>query len=103
MYKMVITTTNSLETVDKITNHFLGLNLSPCIQVIDKVESKYLWKGKIESEKEYLMLIKCKACNVEDVSKYIRNNHNYSVSEIIEIDINILNKKYKEWLDNPYM
>ena len=103
MYKMIITTTDSLEIVDKITNHLLESNLSPCIQIIDKVESKYLWEGEIKSQKEYLILIKCKACNAEGVSEYIKNNHNYNISEVIEIDINILNEKYKKWFDSPSM
>ena len=50
-----------------------------------------------------LIIIKCKARNARDIAKYLKNNHNYDIPEIIETDINILNPKYIDWFNKSLM
>ena len=99
MYKTIITTTDSLKIINKISDYLLNKKLSPCIQVLTNLESKYIWEGKIASNKEYLMLIKCKTNNINTISTYIKKNHNYEVCEIIKLDMDILNDKYEKWFN----
>ena len=47
MYKIIITTTDSLKTADKIKITILNKKLSPCIQLISNVHSEYIWKNKV--------------------------------------------------------
>ena len=99
MYKFIITTTDSLEVTDKISDYLLTSNLSPCVQVLSNVDSRYLWKGEIRSHKEHFILIKSKSGNCKKISTYIKSVHNYEVAEIAEVDFNILNGKYKKWFN----
>ena len=87
MYKFIITNTDSLEIANKINDYLLKAKLSPCVQILSGIDSRYMWKGKIESHKEYLILIKCKNSNSEEIVKHIKriisksplsNNYNSS-------------------------
>ena len=99
MYKFIITNTDSSEIANKINDYLLKAKLSPCVQILSGIDSRYIWKGKIESHKEYLILIKCKNSNSEEIVKHIESVHNYEIPEIIETDFKILSKKYKKWFD----
>ena len=99
MYKFIITNTDSLEIANKINDYLLKAKLSPCVQILSSIDSRYMWKGKIESHKEYLILIKCKNSNSEEIVKHVESVHNYETPEIIETDFKILSKKYKKWFD----
>ena len=99
MYKFIITNTDSLEIANKINDYLLKAKLSPCVQILSDIGSRYIWKGEIESHKEYLILIKCKNSNSEEIVKHIESVHSYETPEIIEADFKILSKKYKKWFD----
>ncbi len=99
MYKIIITSTDSLEIINKISDYALKAKLSPCVQVLSGADSRYIWKGRIESHKEYLLFIKCKNSNSKKIANYIESNHNYETPEIIETDFEILNEEYKKWFD----
>lgn len=99
MYKIVITTTDDQKTSQSISDYLLENKLSPCVQIINQVESNYIWKGKTNKNDEYLILIKCKNEKLEQISSYIENNHNYETPEIIAVDIDILNNSYKDWFN----
>ena len=99
MYKILITTTDSSLTCNKISDFLVKEKLSACVQKIKNIESRYLWDGLIQNQKEYMLLVKCKQRNIDKISKYILENHNYEVPEIISLDIDILNKEYSNWLN----
>ena len=100
MYKLILTTTDSIQTVNTISDYLLNTKLSPCVQILNNLDSRYFWEGKIQSHNEYLLFIKCHKKDTSKISDYIKNNHNYEVAEINETDLNILNDRYKRWFDN---
>ena len=99
-YKFILTTTDSKETVDAISDHILKAKLSPCVQILKDVESKYIWEGKIKTDFEFLVLIKSLTMHSNKICKLIEEHHNYDTPEIIKLDFNILNKKYEQWFLN---
>ena len=57
-YKIIITTTNSLKDIESIKKNILLKKISPCIQVINNIESSYIWKNEIVSDNEAVIFIK---------------------------------------------
>ena len=101
MYRLITTTTDSRKNAKLIIDKILSDKLSPCVQLLNNVESFYRWEGEIENNLEYLILIKCKPENEELVKSAILEVHTYEVPEIISSDFNILNPDYDKWfLDN---
>tara|TARA_B100001750_G_C15174908_1_gene431158 strand:+ start:355 stop:666 length:312 start_codon:yes stop_codon:yes gene_type:complete len=99
MYKILITTTDSIDLAGKVKDYVLINSLSPCVQILSNVESSYMWKNKIETAKEYILLIKCNKSNLPKIKNFIDEEHNYDIHELISADIDILNPKYRDWFD----
>tara|TARA_Y100000590_G_scaffold443721_1_gene573498 strand:+ start:307 stop:627 length:321 start_codon:yes stop_codon:yes gene_type:complete len=99
VYKIVKTTTDSKSTYEKISKEIIAKGFSPCVQIanIDGCESKYLWKGKVETEKEFVLEIKTTSRFLKNVIHVIKKYHNYDIPEIISYDFEILSEKYEKW------
>ena len=71
-----------------------------CVNIVKGVESFFWWEGKIDTEKESLLIIKTKKALFSRLEKLIKNNHPYDVPEIIGFEIDKINKEYSNWLNS---
>ena len=95
--KIIITTTDSNKTANDIAEYLVKDNLSPCVQIVPNIQSVYRWKGTLEKSDEILLLIKTMPEKVQDCKELILKYHNYDVPELIVINGEILNDKYRGW------
>jgi periplasmic divalent cation tolerance protein len=98
-YVVVFITVDSQETARKITDKLLTERKAACVNIIPKVESQYWWQGKIESTNELLLIVKTHAVLLEELIALVKQNHPYSVPEIIALPIIGGNKDYLKWID----
>ena len=62
-------------------------DLAACVNIIPQLRSIYKWKGKIEDDKEHLLLIKSKYSRVNELTEFIKKNHPYEVCEVITVPV----------------
>jgi periplasmic divalent cation tolerance protein len=72
--------------------------LAACVQ-IQQIESFYAWVDNIEHGNEHLLAIKTKATLFEDLSRFILQNHDYHIPEIVQIPIEKGSGPYLEWIE----
>lgn len=94
----VVTTTETKEQARAIARHLVEEELAACVQIIPGVESTYLWKGKIETSREFMCLIKTREDLYPQVEAAIKSMHPYEVPEIIALPIVKGSKDYLNWL-----
>ena len=80
-----------------LIDEILKLKLAACVSKID-VDSKFWWKGKIDEEKECLIIFKTRKELIKKLFEKIKEIHPYEVPEIIEIKVEKVNDKYFKWL-----
>lgn len=97
-YLMVITACQSEDEARAIARMLLEKKLAACVQ-IHKVESHYIWQGKIESSPEALVFIKTRAELYGEVEREITKAHSYQVPEIIRVPIEGGLRSYLNWID----
>ena len=97
-YIQVATTTDSEEAAKAIAGELVAKRLAACVQVIGPIASTYRWKGRIESEREWLCLIKTRRSLYPKVEKAILALHNYETPEIVALPIIAGSKGYLKWL-----
>jgi Uncharacterized protein involved in tolerance to divalent cations len=73
--------------------------LAACVNVVKGLRSFYWWKGKIEEDDEELLIIKTSRETYGELEKQIRENHPYTVPEIIALPIILGNPDYLAWID----
>ncbi|KAI9589992.1 hypothetical protein GQX74_008160 [Glossina fuscipes] len=93
-------TTPDDETARKIARGLIENKLAACVNVIPQIRSIYMWEGKINEDNEFLLMIKTQSSRLEDLTKYVRDNHPYSVAEVITTPIETGNSLYLKWLED---
>ena len=98
---VVLTTCGSAREVRRIARKLVQTRLAACVNVVrSPVESIYRWKGKVESAKEVLLVIKTSAKKFPQVERTIRELHSYDVPEIIALPVVAGSRDYLAWLND---
>lgn len=96
---VVLVTCGSRKEARKIARALVEQRLAACVSEIGvPVASTYRWKGKIESAKEFLLLIKTSKRRFAAVRDAVRMLHSYEVPEIIALPIAAGSRKYLDWI-----
>lgn len=96
---IVMTTVETEKDASRISRELVEKALAACVSVFP-VESTYYWQGRIvEKQPELLLIIKTLEEKVSDVIKYLKENHPYSVPEIVTIKAEA-HGEYAHWMVN---
>ena len=96
--RIVLCTTGSDDEARKIAHHLVENQLAACVNIVPQIQSIYRWQGKVESSKEWLLVVKTSADKFPEVRDAIRGLHSYDVPECIAIAIEDGSASYLEWL-----
>jgi periplasmic divalent cation tolerance protein len=95
--RIVLSTAGSEEEAQKIARHLVENQLAACVNIVPRIESIYRWQGKVESSREWLMLIKTSAQRFPEVRDAIRELHSYELPECVAINIEDGSLEYLQW------
>jgi len=97
MYKVVFITASE-QDAPKIAQALVERKLAACVNLVP-VRSIYKWKGKIEDDKENLLVIKTKKSKIDPLKKILKELHSYEVPELIVLPIEDGLPDYLNWID----
>jgi periplasmic divalent cation tolerance protein len=98
-YVQVQTAVPSREEGLRIARSAVDARLAACVQVIGPMTSTYWWKGEVEVQQEYLLLLKTPAARYADLERHIWQEHSYDVPEIISLPVGAGLASYLAWMD----
>jgi|SRR3989338_5701506 len=96
MISVYVTCKNKQEAVN-ISRLLLQKKVIACSNIFP-INSLYNWKGKLNEEKEYAMLLKTKKSKFNEVKELIKQNHSYEFPCICSWKEKA-NKEYEEYID----
>lgn len=96
--RIVLTTAGSEEEAGKIARHLVEHKLAACVNIVPQVESIYRWQDKVETAREWLLLIKTTAEGFVAVRDAILELHSYEVPECVAIAVEDGSAEYLEWV-----
>ena len=99
MHTVIFVTVPDKKQARQIANKLIKTKLAACVNIIPGVESLFSWKGKIDSAKELLLIIKSEKSKLPKIIKTVKSLHSYEVPEIIALPIIAGNKEYLSWID----
>lgn len=94
---IVMTTFESEEQADRLSEDILKDRLAACIQYIP-IKSRYFWEGKICKDSEIMVFFKTRDSLYKKLSEKILQLHPYDVPEVIKININDGTEDYLGWI-----
>ncbi len=99
MYIVVFITASDKKEARRIAQKLIKNKLVACVNIIDKIESVFWWKGKVDAANEALLIIKSKKKNFAKITRLTKSMHSYAVPEIIALPVIAGEKKYLRWID----
>ncbi|MFH1783098.1 MAG: divalent-cation tolerance protein CutA [Candidatus Omnitrophota bacterium] len=95
---IVLITTPDIKTAKKISSCLLDSRIIACSNIIKAIDSIFWWKGKKETSKETLLIVKTKRSSFKKLAKLVKEAHPYDVPEIIALPIIAGHKPYLDWI-----
>jgi len=97
---IVLSTYPSKETAHSAARKIVESELAACVSIIKIQDSIYKWKGKIEENSEYLLLIKTTKKAYPQLEKFIKDRHPHDVPEVIYLEVKGGEKEYLQWVSS---
>jgi periplasmic divalent cation tolerance protein len=97
-YIQVVTTISDNLGAERIAKALINKKLAACVQIAGPIKSIYRWKGKIETAKEWVCVIKTRKSLYAKVESAIKKIHPYEIPEIISVPIALASKDYLKWI-----
>jgi periplasmic divalent cation tolerance protein len=82
----------------RIATALLEQRLCACAQTLGPIQSRYTWKGKLESAREWLLLIKTRPDLFAAVTRAVRRLHPYELPEIVGVPMRPALRPYLDWI-----
>lgn len=92
----------NIEEADKISFRLLSEKLIVCAKKIT-INSSYLWKSKIESAQEVLLIMDSIEENFKKIDKEVKKIHSYKTYNLLMLKVNKINEKALKWLQNSLL
>ena len=97
-YCCVLSTVPGIKKARTLAGLLVSRRLAACVQIIPGLESHYRWRGKKETTREVLLLIKTQFSNYKKLEKTLLENHPYEVPEVICLPITKGSRSYLDWI-----
>lgn len=94
----IFVTCSSKREAELIADSLLKKRLVACANIIDKIESKFWWNGRIDKASEALVVFKTRSNNFKAAEKEVKRLHSYEVPEIIAMPIVSGSGEYLSWI-----
>src|ERR1700689_245451 len=96
---VVLVTCGSAKEARKIARAVVEERLAACANILaSPVHSVYRWKGRVESAKEILLIIKTTKAGFPKLKAQVNRLHTYDVPEIIALPIAAGASNYLKWI-----
>jgi periplasmic divalent cation tolerance protein len=96
--RIVLTTTADLEEASRLGRIVVEERLAACATVMPAVESIYLWKGKLETSSEAMLLLKTGAEQLAALEARLQQLHSYETPEFLVLAVESGSHAYLAWL-----
>src|SRR5882724_7926540 len=93
-----LVTCSSRTEARKVARAVLKKRLAACVNIIGGLESHYWWRGKLETARECLLLIKTTRARVGNVTSAVKAEHSYEVPEVIFLPVVAGERRYLKWV-----
>src|ERR1700722_347165 len=97
-YFQVVTTINGKEPAEQLARGIVEVRLAACVQLVGPIKSFYRWRGELEDEREWQLVIKTTSDRLSELETYIKEKHSYETPEITATVISGGSREYLDWI-----
>jgi len=97
---LVLVTCANTSEAQRIARAVVEERLAACVNILPgALTSIYRWKGKVESARECLLLIKTSRKRLAKLQAAVSRRHSYDVPEFIALPVAAGSRAYLAWME----
>lgn len=96
--RLVLVTAPDLKVARRLARGALAARLIACANLVPRLESHYVWQGKVERAKEVLLVLKTTRQRIAALEAFILAEHPYDTAEFLVLPVEGGAGKYLAWV-----
>ncbi len=96
---LVYMTAGSPGEAKKVGKALLEAKLVACVNVIDNMNSMYVWKGEVKDEKESVIIAKTTEEMLPELMEKVKSVHSYEIPCIVALPIKNGYPPFLHWVE----
>ena len=97
---VVFIATGKRKEARRLADMLVSKRLAACVQIMPEMESVYRWQGKIERQREILLIAKTVSSKFAELEREVVALHSYETPEIVAFPLTAGSRPYLEWLSS---
>ncbi len=98
--RLIYMTAGSKEEARNVGKALVESKLAACVNIIDGMNSLYMWKGKLQDDREVVLIAKTAENRVQDLIAKVKSVHSYDCPCILSIPVEGGNQDFVDWIIN---
>ncbi len=94
---LVLSTFSDLATAETCARHLVQHRIAACVQIDGPIRSVYQWKGAIETDEEFRLLVKTSPESLDECVTALKEHHPYELPEIVVLHAHA-SAAYASWV-----
>ena len=94
----IVTSVGTEEQALDIAHTLVRRRLAACVNILPGVRSIFRWKGKVQQDGEFLLLIKTLEANFDAVQRAIHELNAYELPEIVAFPASKADRAFAAWV-----
>ena len=96
--QLVYITVGNLEAARTIGRSLVEQRLAACVNIIDNMNSFYMWDGRLQDDREVVVLAKTVGSRVPQLIDAVRRLHSYEVPCIVTLPVSGGHQPFLDWI-----
>ena len=97
---MIYITAGSKDEAVMIGKALINAKLAACVNIIENMTSMYIWDGKLQDDRETILIAKTKQERVPDLIEKVKSLHSYDCPCIVSLPVSDGNPAFLNWIAN---
>ena len=94
----MVTSVGTEEQALEIAQRLVESQLAACVNILPGVRSVFRWKGKVQHEGEFLLMVKTLEKNFERVRQVLKELNAYELPEILGFPASHADQAFAAWV-----
>ena len=94
---LVLSTFSDLLAAETCAKHLVEHRIAACVQIDGPIRSVYQWKGDIQTDEEFRLLVKTSPESLDECVTALKQHHPYELPEIVVLHAHA-SAAYASWV-----
>ena len=96
--RLVYMTAGSTDEARTIGRALVESNLAACVNIIDNMNSLYLWEGELQDDAEVIVIAKTAAQRIPALIEKVKALHSYECPCVLSVAVDSGNPEFIAWI-----